>query len=121
MSETKFTPGPWAIVFGTSIVTNRGGAVADCVGAHPYEEQKANAALIAAAPEMYEALESALATIESLTGYINELYYKTRSANTALKHEDAIRDALVEDQHAETPEYTDELIKRILAKARGEK
>lgn len=60
MSETKFTPGPWQV--GKSIyqsqarvVAEKGGRVAD-VFAYEEDQAHANAALIAAAPEMYEAL-----------------------------------------------------------------
>lgn len=60
MNKPKFTPGPWRA--GLSIyksqaivVADKGGQIAD-VFAYEEEQAKANAALIAAAPEMYEAL-----------------------------------------------------------------
>lgn len=74
--ETKLTKGPWTLgteelagdglkVFGasginvgwTSAVRSRGGVVIDPHCRIEAEEAKANAALIAAAPELYEALE----------------------------------------------------------------
>jgi hypothetical protein len=77
MSDTKFTPGPWKAFFGTennSVLLgigeeSTGEGVADCGqiyckgkfgiwrGKDP--EARANAHLIAAAPEMYEQLQSA--------------------------------------------------------------
>lgn len=64
MSETKFTPGPWRA--GKSIyqsqarvVAEKGGRVAD-VFAYEEDQAHANAALIAAAPEMFEALAEAV-------------------------------------------------------------
>lgn len=64
MSETKFTPGPWSLLFNdkTKVVLEQQGVavfVADTYAGFTKseEEQKANAALIAAAPEMYEGLK----------------------------------------------------------------
>lgn len=87
MSEPMFTPGPWEVcnmtdVFsasgaarrdGLSADDNDGWAISDCSTGRstssaggeyvlPLEEQKANARLIAAAPEMYEALKEMSAT-----------------------------------------------------------
>lgn len=65
MSETKFTPGPWEIAgFGSQnnnkmdfgINTERGQLVIESYGECELD-YKANAALIAAAPEMYYALK----------------------------------------------------------------
>lgn len=62
MSETKFTPGPWEIAgFGSQnnnkmdfgINTERGQLVIESYGECELD-YKANAALIAAAPDMYE-------------------------------------------------------------------
>ena len=63
MNETKFTPGPWCV--GTpppngqqTIGTEMGLMVAVATtGVGMAEETKANAHLIAAAPDLYEALE----------------------------------------------------------------
>lgn len=74
MSETKFTPGPWRLRHGSeSKIENIAGrkvATADLQDMQPYSpwgqmrgriaaspERKANAALIAAAPEMYKGLK----------------------------------------------------------------
>jgi len=69
MSDTKWTPGPWAIAAGYKtmlLVESRfGGPVCDIechcdvdTGILPSEEEEGNAHLIAAAPELYEALEA---------------------------------------------------------------
>lgn len=69
MSEVKFTKGPWAIEYdnadeyGGNQWYNVGPAkvvISYAISATEREEWDANAHLIAAAPEMYEALESAL-------------------------------------------------------------
>jgi hypothetical protein len=71
MSETRFTPGPWdagvSEILGKRRFTvapeyNHGIAVSICgdCGAEDEEESIANANLIAAAPDMYEALEAAI-------------------------------------------------------------
>jgi|GEM_PF-1124565 len=58
--KKKFTPGPWEVVAGLNILkagTKR--TIANCGASHgvgKYEENIANAQLIAAAPEMYSAL-----------------------------------------------------------------
>lgn len=64
MNEPKFTPGTWSILFNdkTKVVLEQQGVavfVADTYAGFTKseEEQKANAALIAAAPEMYEGLK----------------------------------------------------------------
>lgn len=72
MSKTKFTPGPWVAKFKPNVAAseisysgNNGkyvGMFSHSVGKHEdrkkwIEEGKANARLIAAAPEMYELLE----------------------------------------------------------------
>lgn len=61
MSETKFTPGPWRAGLSiyksqARVVAYKGGRIAD-VFAYEEEQAKANAALIAAAPEMYYVLQ----------------------------------------------------------------
>ena len=59
MSETKFTPGPWvasgSLVGAGWIVIRQ-----ECTGIKDRETLVANANLIAAAPDMYEALEAAI-------------------------------------------------------------
>lgn len=71
MIEPKFTPGPWSILFNdkTKVVLEQQGVavfVADTYAGFTKseEEQKANAALIAAAPEMYEGLKEIRDVIE---------------------------------------------------------
>ncbi len=65
MSEPKFTPGPWSILFSdkTKVVLEKGGVaifVADTYSGfvRSKEEQEANATLIAVAPEMHEELNN---------------------------------------------------------------
>ena len=65
MSEVKHTPGPWEPIgnlvrtqFGLGNPDMRGLLVAECPGHTP--ESNANARLIAAAPELLEALQDAL-------------------------------------------------------------
>ena len=64
MNEPKFTPGPWSLLFNdkTKVVLEQQGVavfVADTYACFTKseEEQKANAALIADAQEMYEGLK----------------------------------------------------------------
>lgn len=61
MSKTKFTPGPWKIVEDRvpSSLEVYGGTIAicECWRRANAETEMANAHLIAAAPELYEALE----------------------------------------------------------------
>jgi len=87
MSEPKFTPGPWRV--GKSIyqsqarvVAEKGGRVAD-VFAYEEDQDHANAALIAAAPEMYELLDeldkaTTAAEIDALYTRIPALLKKAR-------------------------------------------
>lgn len=71
MSEEKFTRGPWSLLFNdkTKVVLEQQGVavfVADTYAGFTKseEEQKANAALISAAPEMYGILEHYLGLIQ---------------------------------------------------------
>ena len=63
MSEPKFTPGPWGWcmpdeVFPAVFCNENGNSIADLYDAKNNQRQMvANAALIAAAPEMYEFIE----------------------------------------------------------------
>ena len=85
MSEPKFTPGPWRVFNETGVGTGKV-RVADCEdievgfgrGADKY-----NAALIAAAPEMYELLDeldkaTTAAEIDALYARIPVLLKKAR-------------------------------------------
>ena len=59
MSDTMFTPGPWEN--GGSLVGARGIIIRQqWEGTRIIDELEANAALISAAPDMYEALEMAI-------------------------------------------------------------
>lgn len=71
MNKQKFTPGPWSLLFNdkTKVVLEQQGVavfIADTYAGFTKseEEQKANAALIAAAPEMYDLLEHYLGLIQ---------------------------------------------------------
>ena len=57
MSEPTFTPGPWNNCDGETIETRKARICIIAPLNLTQEESDANAALIAAAPEMYEALE----------------------------------------------------------------
>jgi hypothetical protein len=62
MNKTKFTPGPWIKRGKGTIETSGGAEVASVMDGQmldrvDHETQEANAHLIAAAPELYEALE----------------------------------------------------------------
>lgn len=69
MSETKHTPGPWDPQpdFGGTVWAGQG-RKRECiaeVSGNTHERTWANAQLIAAAPELYEALTSCLRDLES--------------------------------------------------------
>lgn len=59
MTETKWTPGPWRI---SGKGTVRAGD--DWVGSVHWRNREANARLIAAAPDLYEALQKLLDRVE---------------------------------------------------------
>jgi hypothetical protein len=96
MSETKFTPGPWSAVnVGTkdepmmSVKASRISGrqlrheVAICAtGDSPQEMENANAHLIAAAPELYEALDALFGGVDD--GKITVTPSKIHSARAAL-------------------------------------
>lgn len=70
---TKFTPGPWVPVWfgGLQVAGHEGVAVCTMWGSTSTDPEdkadaEANAALIAAAPAMYDALESAIGAMEVL-------------------------------------------------------
>jgi hypothetical protein len=71
----KHTPGPWVVVMSDLIKARNGDFVADCEATPPHlrpapptEEAKANARLIAAAPDMLAALESAYTSLFAAIG-----------------------------------------------------
>jgi hypothetical protein len=70
-TETKHTPGPWKIVeqrFPVCIIEGEDGTcvVGNVSGQPGLDGQTANARLIAAAPELLEALRDCLATLDGL-------------------------------------------------------
>lgn len=72
MTDTKFTPGPWRRgqtgnlrIYGPDGMGEHSGVVAEVKSKNGH--QTANAHLIAAAPDLYEALEEVIAA----TGYSN--------------------------------------------------
>ena len=98
MSEAKFTPGPWQVKHEEydpwEVIANIDGpdegrfhwdSICDCdqdsKSRLDSEETKANARLIAAAPQMYEALTSVLSVIICLDVY--DRYRITREQCTA--------------------------------------
>ena len=64
MKEAMFTPGPWTVggKFGTRVLVGENvlSDMWNIPGPGGVDEGKANAHLIAAAPDMYEALEAAI-------------------------------------------------------------
>ena len=96
MSEPKFTPGPWQAVDGLDIIAADDWVVAVATGGE--DDSVANANLIAAAPDLYAALEKAFALVEALMPGLAKISVKDyRAVN-------------------ETPSE----IRAALAKARGE-
>ena len=72
MDNTKHTPGPWTFNEKTDCIQSehpdhRFSLIAKVATGEDIREEHANARLIAAAPEMYEALKNALNTIRALT------------------------------------------------------
>ena len=79
--ESSCTPGPWVVqgtmqgltIYGT--LYGFGNTVADVAGAtedRSWERAKANANLIAAAPDLLAACEGALAALEHMTNYTGD-------------------------------------------------
>ena len=78
MSETKFTPGPW-IVMERAVVAVRRFVIAE-VFSDPLkkdslaiEESKANLNLIAAAPDLFEALENLEPYLDAIVCYASTI------------------------------------------------
>lgn len=97
MSETKFTKGPWsAFCVGSTVAvdigpkpTGAGTCIVSWPGFDscnlPLREQKANAHLIAAAPELYEALEELVDLMEGVrTGDYTPDSFTNQVAHSAL-------------------------------------
>jgi hypothetical protein len=86
MSENKYTPGPWESVrHSNSLIGIRQKGSGDdlCQVVQPAgrREQKANAHLIAAAPELLEALKNTLSWLTSYPGEgTAQCYAKARAA-----------------------------------------
>ncbi len=91
MSNEKFTPGPWEALtdfetfdIGThNYMPETGGHPMICnvngYKGFTYEQRKANARLIAAAPEMYEVLKDILFIFRPMTLRADELVEKAKS------------------------------------------
>jgi hypothetical protein len=97
MKNSKHTPGPWK-AFDTYVGFDDGRLVANCIQmkqsnlikeAAMYEEAKQNAALIAAAPELLEALELLADAISNCPEYVGAM----RSFGFDIDVVDAIRSA----------------------------
>ena len=98
MSTAKHTPGPWIATKNADVVAgNTNGLIADAFDGLPhYETDKhiavANARLIAAAPDLLEALKSAMDHIQMLEEGIEELRQLGATANfcgVSFSHEKA--------------------------------
>jgi len=90
MSESKHTPGPWKVIHGTVQLHVYGPALSICtVGMSEYdktkpvgtETEKANARLIAAAPELLATLRLYIADCEAeLLEYNDDTYELAKAA-----------------------------------------
>lgn len=70
-----FTPGPWYVLHKVNIIAE-GAYYVGCAKDSPYgrSANEANAALIACAPEMYEALAQASTYLHTLAAVLNTTY-----------------------------------------------
>lgn len=74
MADTKFTPGPWrlSLTDDTTVIGPDHQEIAEAMGDYEDDdmlpEVEANARLIAAAPDLYTALEEASALVDALSG-----------------------------------------------------
>lgn len=104
MSELKHTPGPWRVEEGTTLIwgncnqddqTNYGLGypIAECrltptaswaKGPSTYEEADANACLIAAAPEMLEALKSLVDDLSHFTDVSESIFHSLDLADAVI-------------------------------------
>lgn len=83
MSDTKWTPGPW-IQNGCFVSDSENlHSIVSGVTNRPDEELYANAALIAAAPDLYGELAETHAALCFTEGYIGSLRYKRNKAALA--------------------------------------
>jgi hypothetical protein len=91
--KTKFTPGPWetcdawgpskdGICIGELAAQQK--IIASCTGYYGRETSQANARLIAAAPELYEALKDLLEELATGEDYGDELVFALDKARAAL-------------------------------------
>lgn len=111
--ETKFTKGPWIVKSNGAyfdIGTENDSLVLPvyptvCMGAMHHDEE--NAHLIAAAPEMYEMLESVKSELFTLIGEVNDQRASRITSTTENEP----------DYHDHETLY---LIDKLLSKARGE-
>lgn len=88
-NETKFTPGPWEVLLSAlqEVYSSRGEhlfrSVRRDLNGVEYVEQEANARLIAAAPDLYAALEDLLAVVYP-AGFELKLQAQMKIGRTAL-------------------------------------
>jgi len=75
MSDFKGTPGPWVVEEDTSITSDRDGFLCEAHGdSTSWDEDQANANLIAAAPELLEALQDMLSGWQYIRSQHGDLY-----------------------------------------------
>jgi hypothetical protein len=85
MSEASYTPGPWK-VDGSFVVDQKGSVICDTTPAGPNGDDEVNARLIAAAPELLQALTllfkevEAEATESMLDGPLGDALVKAHDA-----------------------------------------
>jgi len=120
MSGEKFTPGPWHLEAGETlkIVCNKGSKIANAVfvwltGRRTEEEAKANAHLIAAAPELYDELKKAIRYIPEEVMYCNGMKCRETWCGSCNDEDDA-------EMEVGAAQARLRKIRAALAKARGE-
>ena len=84
MSTAKFTPGPWNVLNPDQVRGLKGEFVADCLcHARRKDTDSANAALIAAAPDLLAALEHTFAALEDARPRLGEQHHYADAIHTA--------------------------------------
>lgn len=74
---SKHTSGPWKVSrSGTTVLSESGRFIADCLGPNSQEQNEPNARLIAAAPELLEALKEAQQHINGGSGIKQGMEWK---------------------------------------------
>ncbi len=94
---TKHTPGPWKFSAESidpewSVVTTAGGSV--IANVNDRHDQPANASLIAAAPDMLEALKEALSHLDENARFLRDIQAHAGKVSDAFSSADKVRAAI---------------------------